>query len=309
MTFPTVSFETTQAGNAATQVNANMPSGIVAGDVLVAFVYQEGTSAWTAAGWSIAANTLNGSRDLICTRLATGSGDTLVVDRAAGAGFASIVVYRFGGVTGGLSGVEWAFGSTVDTNSNAPAVTASWGGADNLFLWYSRNGNGLTDYPAGYDLLQNLSGTEGSVGFVKLAGKQSTSATDDPAAVSGIYGYYGNATMVVRGSGGGATQALAGSAAAIASATGSLSVTGAGTITTQPLKNRSGTVLASTAIPKLTWLRLSDMQQMATWTNVSTNGSGVLSLSAAGVAVGVPGLLVLSDADGANRGVGVYTPT
>ena len=81
---------------------------------------------------------------------------------------------------------------------------------------------------------------------------------------------------------------------------------GSATITTDVFKNNTGTVLASTLIPKLVALKLSDMTLAASWTNQTTNGSGVLSLTGA-MAAATDYLLVVSSTDGASVGVKKYT--
>lgn len=81
---------------------------------------------------------------------------------------------------------------------------------------------------------------------------------------------------------------------------------GSATITTDVFKNNTGTVLATTTIPKLVALKLSDMTLAASWTNQTTNGSGVLSLTGAMIAA-TDYLLVVSSADGASVGVKKYT--
>lgn len=83
---------------------------------------------------------------------------------------------------------------------------------------------------------------------------------------------------------------------------------GSATITTDVFKNNTGTVLATTTIPKLVALKLSDMTLAASWTNQTTNGSGVLTLTGAMTAA-TDYLLVVSSTDGAAAGVKKYTAT
>lgn len=81
---------------------------------------------------------------------------------------------------------------------------------------------------------------------------------------------------------------------------------GSATITTDVFKNNTGTVLASTSIPKLAAIKLSDMTVAASWTSQVTDGSGVLSLTGAMTAA-TDYLLVVSSTDGASVGVKKYT--
>lgn len=86
----------------------------------------------------------------------------------------------------------------------------------------------------------------------------------------------------------------------------SVASAGSATITTDVFKNNTGTVLASTTIPKLAAIKLSDMTLAASWTNQSTDGSGVLSLTGAMTAA-TDYLLIVSSTDGASVGVKKYT--
>lgn len=86
-----------------------------------------------------------------------------------------------------------------------------------------------------------------------------------------------------------------------------LNVAALPTITTDPLEDETGAVLASTTIAKLAAVKLSDVTVTCTWTNQTTNGSGVLSLSHASLTA-VPHLLLTSSSDGADAGAKVYTP-
>lgn len=78
-------------------------------------------------------------------------------------------------------------------------------------------------------------------------------------------------------------------------------------ITTKPLKNNSGTVLASTSIAKIIAVKLSDMTIVKSWTSQSTDSSGVLTLSDVLLVNGTDYLLVTSSSDGTAAGVRLYT--
>lgn len=88
--------------------------------------------------------------------------------------------------------------------------------------------------------------------------------------------------------------------------TASVVSAGSATITTDVFKNNTGTVLASTVIPKLAAIKLSDMTVAASWTSQTTNGSGILSLTGAMTAA-TDYLLVVSSADGLTVGTKKYT--
>lgn len=79
------------------------------------------------------------------------------------------------------------------------------------------------------------------------------------------------------------------------------------TITTDVFKNNTGTVLASTSIPKVVAIKLSDLTLVASWTNQTTNGSGVLEVGNTSLVAATDYLLVTSNADGSAVGVKKYT--
>ena len=124
-----------------------------------------------------------------------------------------------------------------------------------------------------------------SLGGATASGHQASIATSSNVTINASLG----------------TAAASGYSASVVSA-------GSATITTDVFKNNTGTVLASTVIPKLAAIKLSDMTLAASWTNQATNGSGVLSLTDAMTAA-TDYLLVVSSADGASVGVKKYTAT
>lgn len=96
------------------------------------------------------------------------------------------------------------------------------------------------------------------------------------------------------GSGNVSTPALA--------ASQSTSAAGA-TVSSPPLRNNTGTLLAGTAIAKTAVLRLSDLTLAATFAGISTSGAGVLALTNGALVPGTDYLVLLSNADGAALGV------
>jgi hypothetical protein len=111
--------------------------------------------------------------------------------------------------------------------------------------------------------------------------------------------------------GGAATGALAHGVPLAGSATGgSVSMAlllGGATITTEPFKNDSGSLLAGTTIEKFAALKVSDLTLAATWSNVTSDGAGVFSLPHPDLLAGTAYLLVSCNADGSARGVHRYT--
>ncbi len=124
-----------------------------------------------------------------------------------------------------------------------------------------------------------------SLGGATASGHQASISTGSNVAISATLG----------------TATASGYSASVVSA-------GSATITTDVFKNNTGAVLASTVIPKLAAIKLSDMTLAASWTSQTTNGLGVLSLTGAMIAA-TDYLLVVSSADGASVGVKKYTAT
>lgn len=88
---------------------------------------------------------------------------------------------------------------------------------------------------------------------------------------------------------------------------GTVTVAGSATITSDVFKNNTGTVLASTSIPKVAAVKLSDMTMAASWTSQTTDASGVLTVSSGSLTTSTDYLLVVSNADGSAVGVKKYT--
>lgn len=100
-----------------------------------------------------------------------------------------------------------------------------------------------------------------------------------------------------------------GIASTTAFGTASLAAGSGGIITTDPLKNNTGSVLASTTIDKIAAIKLSDMTLSATWASQVTNGSGVLTLTHGGLIPTAVYLLLTSSTDGSATGSKIYTAT
>jgi hypothetical protein len=82
-----------------------------------------------------------------------------------------------------------------------------------------------------------------------------------------------------------------------------------GRIDTSPFKNWTGTLLAGVTIPRLTFLRLSDMSTVLQLTSQATAGDGVLTVTNAAFTPGTTYLVVAASVDGASLGAEIYTAT
>lgn len=82
-----------------------------------------------------------------------------------------------------------------------------------------------------------------------------------------------------------------------------------GRIDTSPFKNWTGTLLPGVTIPRLTFLRLSDMTTVLQLTNQVTAGDGVLTVTNAAFTPGTTYLVVAASVDGTSLGAEIYTAT
>ena len=82
-----------------------------------------------------------------------------------------------------------------------------------------------------------------------------------------------------------------------------------GRIDSNPFKNWTGTLLAGITIPRLTFLKLSDMSTVLQLTNQTIGGSGVLTVTNAAFTPGTTYLVVAASVDGASLGAEIYTAT
>lgn len=82
-----------------------------------------------------------------------------------------------------------------------------------------------------------------------------------------------------------------------------------GRIDSSPFKNWTGTLLAGITIPRLTFLKLSDMSTVLQLTNQTIGGSGVLTVTNAAFTPGTTYLVVAASTDGASLGAEIYTAT
>jgi len=80
-----------------------------------------------------------------------------------------------------------------------------------------------------------------------------------------------------------------------------------GRIDSNPFKNWTGTLLPGVTIPKLVFMRLSDMVTVLTLTSQTTAGDGVLTVTNAALTPGTTYVVVCANADGSALGAEVYT--
>jgi hypothetical protein len=190
MAFPVIeSVASTGTTSNQTSRSINMPSGIVAGDLLLAVVASDGNTTFGHTGWDKTSEQtcVSGgntqARGFILTRTATGS-NTLTLTTAASEMVAA-VVYRISG----WSAFEVAgLGSTAtSTAPNPPSLNpAGWDVEDTLWIAACAHDQGqrtVSGYPANYTLNQtNARGSNTGGCGVGAAGRQNAVASEDPAA-------------------------------------------------------------------------------------------------------------------------------
>lgn len=148
MAFPQVqSVAATTAAYATSDVSLNMPAGIVAGDLLIAFVsYNVGSQRnyTTPTGWRLLDRLYGNTsyESYVYCRVAAGS-DTCTLDRSAGSGAVSARVYRVDGWygtlsgtddTGDLGGVEGIWNYAYAAGDPSALNPTNWGAEDTLWM-------------------------------------------------------------------------------------------------------------------------------------------------------------------------------
>ncbi len=213
MSFPTIA--ATNLGNEGSNSTShvlNLPSGIASGHLLIMALAMDGNAVLTwPAGWSVLSTSTNSGGDgtlEVRYRIADGSEGasiTVTTDASERGSYITWRITNWHGTTPPEAGTPVAG----TTNPNAPNVTASWGSADNLFIWVCGWGNSTQDisaYPSDYTVSQMTdSGSAAGLAGIAMAARELASASDNPgAATLGSTLSVAN-TLVVRPSAGGHT--------------------------------------------------------------------------------------------------------
>lgn len=168
--------------------NVTMPSGIQAGDFLVAFVRRASASAGQASvdGWTRHEGTIFDGRsnphDWVFSRVADGNEGATQTLTLSSARRIVAVVYRLSGVDPDKFAIAWGG----DQSNDPPNVTAPWGSANNLFLAgvaTSASNQTFTGPPANYSNQQvaaNPSNSESTRCVFVTAQRALTAASDNP---------------------------------------------------------------------------------------------------------------------------------
>jgi hypothetical protein len=191
------------AGTTRTAHPIPLPTGIVAGELLLAvFPYDGGAGATWPAGWTEIADRANSSHGLaVAYRIANGTeGSTVTVTTAAelAVGF----VYRITGWHGSAPPeIATAIGSSA--TPDPPSLTPTWGSGNTLWLAaYGINGgpNAEPTYPLTQNRRWARTGGSGASGGA-LASQAVVAATLDPGTfVDGANNAWAAATIAIRSS-------------------------------------------------------------------------------------------------------------
>jgi hypothetical protein len=173
---------TSSSPNATGWGAVTMPSGVAAGDLLVAIVASDGSPTISGPpGWHRFKRDASSTQvaGAVFWRVADGVADTLSLDVSA-AEQGSAIVYRISGA----NFVEGASSNGSSTNSTNPGATASTSGGE--YLWVvARCGDASAvaeSAPSGYGSLQTGDSTGLNGAAINTAHKTGATATETPGA-------------------------------------------------------------------------------------------------------------------------------
>ena len=217
MSFPQVASITVYNGG-GTQVTPHpivMPATVNAGDLLlILFDMESGSSPTTPAGWNVVFGPTDGenagsSYAVGYAKVADGTEDGATVNiGTTSTSFGIAHTYRItnwhGVYATGVGAGTPATGT--DTNANPPAVTASWGVADNLFIACAAYYDDLNTSaaPSNYANLQyDECANSLAIPSIASARRELAAGSDDPGPFTQESGFWVAETIVIRGLAGG----------------------------------------------------------------------------------------------------------
>ena len=183
MTFPTI--QTTNSTDTAANTThvMNMPSGIVAGDLLLVFFATDGDNTITNWGGFSELDQQWDTRDIfgaVGYKIAAGS-DTLTITTSVSEP-SSAIIYRIDGWHGTTQPEISTFAYGTNDSPNATIVTPSWSQGDTLWITVCANdGNKtVTGYPTNYTIepLNQNGGGNGDCGIAAVGYNLNTTAGD-----------------------------------------------------------------------------------------------------------------------------------
>lgn len=192
-----------------TTPSISLPSGIVAGDIILIFAsINTTTTITTPSGFTQLATNINSDRLYIWAKVATGSEGTSISTTATAAVIQGYISYRVSNTFGSVSSTGIAVSTVVTasgvTTIDPPSLTPSWGSANNLWIAVCNQDGGDRDvsaYPTNYTLGQLQSGNTGPGASTDVAAcaRILTASTEDPGVFTFIRNSIGSAyTLAVR---------------------------------------------------------------------------------------------------------------
>lgn len=190
MAFPTVidTTNTPNLGAVAATENINLSGSIVAGRLLLVFLYSS-KAFTTTAGWTVLGSFVQATVTSTVAALAkTAAGsDALTLTFVGGNGNANAISTQVDNWSGSISDVKWV---GTDATADPPSLTMG-GNVDNLWLPFVTSASGLpTGAPTNYTGF-----VSNSVGVVS-AQRSLTALTEDPGAFSGGSTFFPSAHTV-----------------------------------------------------------------------------------------------------------------
>lgn len=174
----------TNNGNATSQA-ANLPSGIVAGELLLLFceVDSSATSINVPAGWTSLYNVTSGSnRQRAFYKTATGSEGATVTITIGTASFFAAIALRIGGAN--LTPEAGTAAAATSTSADPPSLSFAGGVDAYLVIAVSgakmSTGSAPAAYPPGYSA--NQLSAPANFNSLALATKNAAAANEDPGA-------------------------------------------------------------------------------------------------------------------------------
>jgi hypothetical protein len=211
MAFPTVEGTPTGGGDGSATTNHNvvLPTGIVAGELLLIYSSMAGAAISTITGWTkIGSSEGSGSNpsENWFYRFADGTEGSqvnLVTDNSVKNTFQA---FRIGNHAGSGTPPEtgtYSSGTGAANAADPPALTPSWGSADTLWLAASAFSSGVTPTaaPTNYTNLTTSVSTGGSVASrsgTGVARRELTATTDDPGVFTHSLNDWKAQTLAVR---------------------------------------------------------------------------------------------------------------
>lgn len=196
--------------SSSTTPSISLPSGIVAGNIILIFASIDTSSSTitTPSGFTQIATNTTPDKMYIWAKVATGSEGTSISTTASIARDQGYVSYRISNAYGTIDSTGIAVSTVVVASSgttvNPASLTPSWGSANNLWIATCNMDGGdrdVTAYPTNYTLGQVTSGnTAGPTSTdVAACARILTASTEDPGAFTFVRnGAFAAYTLAVR---------------------------------------------------------------------------------------------------------------